>query len=139
MANLSWQLSDPDGEATVTEDSYYADTEGCVGPIVPRTLNRPETDRDTVAWSTLSLPDFAIRHLYAEYGDKVMTYCDYAPFPVRAHGLDADDHPNIPSSFSLNQNYPNPFNLRPVLISASHAAATRPSRFSTSRAAKSPN
>ncbi len=110
VANLSWQLSDPDGDATVTIH-IDADNEGCVGPIVPRTLNRPETDQpDTVAWSTLSLPDGALRYLYAEFGDEFMTYCDYSPFPVRVHGLGAGENPNIPSSFSLNQNYPNPFN-----------------------------
>ncbi len=110
IALLSWILSDPDGEAHVTIH-IDADTLECVGPIVPRTINRPETETpDTVNWSTTSFPVGTIRYLYAEYSDEFSQFCEYSPFPVLIRGLAAGENPNIPTTFSLNQNYPNPFN-----------------------------
>lgn len=111
QVTLRWQLFDPDDEATVTI-RVDNDAEGCVGPIVPGALNRPETDGpDSAIWSTVSLPVGAIRWPFAEYADALFWDCEYAPFPVQVVSLDAGGRPVFkPLLFAMMQNYPNPFN-----------------------------
>lgn len=107
---LSWQLFDPDGDATVTI-RIDSDTTGCLGPIVPRAQNRPETEiPDTVNWSTSSIPDWSVRWPFAEYGDEFTLFCQYAPFPVLVVPLSSGERELVPIFFELAQNYPNPFN-----------------------------
>lgn len=110
FARLRWSLTDPDDDAYVTIH-VDPDNEGCVGPIVPGTLNRPEVGLDSVDWTMSGLPVGAVRWLYAEYGDNLFLGCEYSPFPVVVGTTDADGHQElIPITFALNQNYPNPFN-----------------------------
>jgi len=108
-ARLRWSLTDPDDEAFVTIH-IDPDTEGCVGPIVPGTLNRPEIGDDSVDWNVSALPDYSVRWLYAEYGDALFLGCEYSPFPVLVTPLSGGGQELIPITFSLGQNYPNPFN-----------------------------
>jgi len=108
---LSWLLFDPDDEATM---SLHVDTDtmGCVGPLVPRTAGRGETEiPDTVTWSTSGLPIGQVRWIFAQYSDLLFQGCSYAPWPVLIMPLSAGGEPQfIPITFNLSQNYPNPFN-----------------------------